>query len=104
VGNIWEGYVIEQICAILPYQVDKSYYRTQHGAEIDLVLTYPNDKKIGIEIKFSSTPTLSRGNYEAMKDLGLDKLYVLTPTNDQFPLKENVEVIGLRDMIGILLN
>lgn len=104
VGNIWEGFVVEQICSILPYEVDKSFYRTQHGAEIDLVLSYSNGKKIGIEIKFSSTPSLSKGNYEAMKDLQLDKLYVLTPTNDRFPLKEQVEVIGLKDMLTVLLS
>ena len=103
VGNIWEGFVVEQICSILPYEVDKSFYRTQHGAEIDLVLSYSNGKKIGIEIKFSSTPSLSKGNYEAMKDLQLDKLYVLTPTNDRFPLKEQVEVIGLKDMLMLLM-
>jgi hypothetical protein len=39
-----------------------------------------------------------------MKDLQLDKLYVLTPTNDRFPLKEQVEVIGLKDMLTVLLS
>jgi hypothetical protein len=38
-----------------------------------------------------------------MKDLQLDKLYVLTPTNDRFPLKENIEVIGLKDILKVLL-
>jgi predicted AAA+ superfamily ATPase len=67
------------------------------------VLSYSNGKKIGVEIKFSSTPSLSKGNYEAMKDLQLDKLYVLTPTNDRYLLKEQVEVIGLKDMLMLLL-
>jgi predicted AAA+ superfamily ATPase len=103
-GNIWEGFVIEQICSLLPYDVDKSFYRTQHGAEIDLIMSYSNGHKIGIEIKFSSSPSLSKGNYEAMKDLQLDKLYVITPTNDRYPMKEKVEVIGLRDMLNLLLS
>ncbi len=103
-GNIWEGFVIEQICSLLPYDVDKSFYRTQHGAEIDLILSYSNGHKIGIEIKFSSSPSLSKGNYEAMKDLQLDKLYVITPTDDCYPMKEKVEVIGLRDMLNLLLS
>jgi predicted AAA+ superfamily ATPase len=98
-GNIWEGFVIQQIKAILPYNVSICYYRTNHGAELDLILTFPSQKKIGVEIKFSSTPSLSRGNYEVMKDLNLKQLYVITPTNDTFLLKENVQVVGLKYFI-----
>jgi predicted AAA+ superfamily ATPase len=98
-GAIWEGFVIEQIRSILPANIDICFYRTQHGAEVDLIITKPNDVKIGVEIKFSSSPTLSKGNYEVIKDLDLERLYVIIPTNDQFLLKKNIEVIGLQSFL-----
>jgi uncharacterized protein len=93
-GAIWEGFVIQQIRSVLPFNTDRCFYRTQHGAEIDLVISLANQQRIGVEIKFSSAPALTRGNYEAMKDLNLQHLYVITPTNDTYHLKENVEVTG----------
>jgi predicted AAA+ superfamily ATPase len=98
-GNIWEGFVLQQIKSILPYNVSSCFYRTSHGAEIDLILSFPNQKHIGVEIKLSSSPSLSKGNYEAMSDLGLTHLYVIIPTNDTYSLKENVHVINLRGFI-----
>jgi uncharacterized protein len=99
-GGIWEGYVIQQIKAVLPYNVNMSYYRTGHGAELDLVLTLSNQKQIGVEIKLSSSPSLSRGNYEVMNDLQLEQLYVIIPSSDEYLLKENIQVLGLRSFIN----
>jgi predicted AAA+ superfamily ATPase len=98
-GGIWEGYVIQQIKAVMPYNVNMSYYRTGHGAELDVILTLPNQKQIGVEIKLSSSPSLSRGNYEVMTDLQLEQLYVIIPTSDVYFLKENVQVMGMRTFI-----
>lgn len=103
VGAIWEGFVINQIKSILPLDVDCCYYRTQHGAEIDLIITFSNGERIGVEIKFSSAPTLTRGNYETIEDLKLKKLYVIIPTDDQFLLKESVEVLGVQAFLETLL-
>jgi predicted AAA+ superfamily ATPase len=102
-GVIWEGFVIQQIRSILSENIDKCFYRTSHGAEIDLVLTFSNKKRIGVEIKLSSAPTLTRGNYEAFGDLNLDFLYVIIPTKDYYLLKENVAVIGLKQFLEILI-
>jgi len=38
-----------------------------------------------------------------MKNLVLVKLDVLTPTNESYTIKENVEVISLTDMIDFLM-
>ena len=101
-GNIWEGFVFQQIKTILNYNIDLCFYRTNHGAEIDLILIFPNNKKIGVEVKLSASPNLSRGNYEAMDALGLEKLYVIIPTKDIYFLKENIQVIGLYDFLEIM--
>lgn len=38
VGSSWEGYVISQILYAKENRLDMYYYRTQAGAECDLVL------------------------------------------------------------------
>jgi predicted AAA+ superfamily ATPase len=98
-GNIWEGFVFQQIKAVLHHNMYICFYRTNHGAEIDLVLVYPDNKKIGVEIKLSASPILSRGNYEAMEALGLEKLFVIIPGHDSYFLKEKVQIIGLNDFL-----
>jgi predicted AAA+ superfamily ATPase len=102
-GGIWEGFVIQQIKGVFPSSINRCFYRTQHGAEIDLVLEYPNQKRVGIEIKFSSSPKLTKGNYEAMSDLNLTHLYVVTPGEDTYLLKKNIEVMGLLGGLNRLL-
>jgi predicted AAA+ superfamily ATPase len=103
-GGVWEGFVIQQIRSILPSTIDRFFYRTQHGAEIDLVLVYPNQKRIGIVIKFSSSPKLTKGNYEAMSDLNLAHLFVVTPGEDTYLLKRDIEVLGLSKLLKRILS
>jgi hypothetical protein len=61
VGGSWEGFVIENIMAVVPSRVQPYYYGTPRGAEIDLVLEFPGGKKWAIEIKRNSSPSLSKG-------------------------------------------
>jgi predicted AAA+ superfamily ATPase len=103
VGDIWEAFVLQQLFAVLPSSVDRCFYRTTNGAEIDLVLTFPSNEKIGIEIKWSSTPKVTAGTYEAMNDLNLSKLYVVSPTTDAFLLHQHIEVLGVKALVEILL-
>lgn len=101
-GAIWEGFVMEQIKMILPNNSQMHFYRTSHGAEVDLILSIPNKHPIGVEMKLSSAPSLSRGNYEVMNDLNLKMLYLVIPGNENYLLKENVHVMGLRIFINQL--
>ena len=99
-GGSFEGFVIENILYIISNTaITHWYYRTSHGAEIDLLLTYPDGRKIGIEIKLSSAPKLTRGFYTAYDDLKLDKAYVVYPGNRRYHISENVEVIGLKEIL-----
>jgi predicted AAA+ superfamily ATPase len=92
VGASWEGWVLEQIAQLLPSPWQLSFYRTAAGAEIDVVAEHGN-KKIGFEIKFSSAPTLSRGFWSAVDDLGLDRVCVIAPVETGYPLGPNVDVV-----------
>jgi uncharacterized protein len=84
IGSSWESYVIEQIIREAPEFSDFYYYRTQHGAEVDLLMMTPNGKKICIEIKFSAAPTISKGFHQSIADLKPDFSYVLTPHGEYF--------------------
>jgi predicted AAA+ superfamily ATPase len=94
-GNSWEGYVIQQIIAILPFNVRPYFYRTQDGAELDLILVSGTSVKVAIEIKYSNSPVLSRGNTLAQEDMGSPLLLVVTPSAEDFNLRENVTVCSI---------
>lgn len=103
-GSIWEGYVLEQIRSILPYNSSLCFYRSSHGAELDIIITLPKGNKLAAEVKFSSAPSLSRGNFEAMKELDTSLLHVIVPSGEEYWLKQNVQVLGLSLFIQKIKN
>ena len=78
-GGSWEGFVVEQILEILPERWQAYFYRTGAGAEIDLVLFDGNHKPVAVEIKYSVSPKLERGFWNAYEDLSCKKGFVLYP-------------------------
>ena len=95
VGASWEGYVIEQIRRLAEPTTGFYFYRTQAGAEIDLFVILPNAKKVGIEIKFSDVPVLSKGFYQSIIDLDPDYQYVIIPNGEFYFKNETLKVCGL---------
>ena len=67
VGGSWEGYVIEQIYQRRPPDVDLFFYRTQAGAECDLVLVKGITPLACIEIKLSNAPVISKGFFSCVE-------------------------------------
>lgn len=96
-GGSWETMVIENILNSLEF--DKiGFYRTLNGAEIDLVVER-NGKRFGIECKSSSNPTVSRGLYSSISDLGLEKVYVAAPVDYSYPLREDIQVMPVAELL-----
>lgn len=104
IGNSWEGYVIEQIYGVLPDGCTLNYYRTQQGAELDVIVSRNLIPIVGIEIKFNSNPKISIGNEISMNDLGLKHLYVVVPETDSYFLKPSIEVVSLNNILEIIKN
>jgi predicted AAA+ superfamily ATPase len=100
-GASWEAYVLNQIAFHLPDGYEMFFYRTHEGTEADIVLTNGGIPEILVEIKYSNTPSVSKGFYIAQEDLGTSKNYVLCPIKSAFPLKKDVEAIGLSDIPSI---
>jgi uncharacterized protein len=102
VGMSWEGFVIENILRIIPNQWQYSYYRTQTGSEIDLILEGPSQETWAIEVKISSAPKLRKEFHDACLDIKAKRKIVLYNGVEQFPLGDNTEAIGVVNFINQL--
>lgn len=91
-GASWEGFVVEQVAAALPPEAQLGFYRTAAGTELDLVIEL-GARRVGVEIKFSSAPKPTKGFWQALQDLQIDRAYVVAPVLRRYPLAEGVEVI-----------
>lgn len=96
VGASWEGYVIEEVCRQLPPNLQAYYYRTHQGSEVDLLLVRGLKPVCAIEVKYSLQPSLTKGFYEALRDLGQPAAYVITPDNSKREGVKGINFIGLK--------
>jgi len=99
VGASWEGFVVEQLLAAAPAQVQSYFYRTSGGAEIDLLLVWPDGRKWVIEVKRSLTPRLERGFHVACADLAPQKRFVVYPGRESYPIRDDVTATPLLDLV-----
>lgn len=104
VGGSWEGFVIENLISVAPTGSQPYYYGTPSGAEIDLILEFSGTEKWAIEIKRSSSPSVSKGFYIACQDINPQKRFVVYSGTDQFSIGGNVKAISLFDLMNELSN
>lgn len=99
-GSSWEGFVIEQLCSMT--WIENPYFWATHGgAEID-VLLFARGKRTGIEIKYTDAPKMTKSMRIAMKELSLDRLFVIYPGKTDYDLDKNVSVISAKNMDKIV--
>ncbi len=98
VGGSYEGFVIEHLIAALPTLGRCSFYRTQDGAEIDLVLEF-GTHCIAIEIKRSQTSRPTRGFHVACTDIAATARWLVHGGERTFPLPGDVLALPLTDAI-----
>lgn len=89
-GASWEGWIIEQLNAIKPKNLDIFFYRTHAGAEIDLVFAKALEPVIAVEIKYSSSPKTSKSLYSVINDLKPQRTFIVYPGNESYPVKEDI--------------
>ena len=92
-GSSWEGFVVEQLISAAS-TAQASFYRTSHGAEVDLVLEFRNGQTWVIEIKRSSAPTVSKGFHVAAADLNATRKLLVAPVEQPYPMRNGIEVIN----------
>ncbi len=98
-GKSWEGFVIENLHAVLPRRAETFFYRTAAGAEIDLVIRLPDSQIWAVEIKHGSAPKLSKHFNQTCDDIGATKKYVVYGGNDEFPIGESTRMISLQRLM-----
>jgi hypothetical protein len=103
VGGSWEGFVIENILSVVPSRVQPFYYGTPGGAEIDLILEFSAKEKWAIDIKRSSSPSLSKGFHTACADIKPKRRYVVYSGTDKFTLGEGITAISLSGLMQEIL-
>ncbi|MBV5349417.1 ATP-binding protein [bacterium] len=99
VGNSWESFVVNQLLALKKNPVDLYLYRTHQGTEVDLVFTKGLTVVATAEIKYSNSPQLTKGNFQAFDDLNAPMNYVITPSSDDYLFKERVRICSLKAFI-----
>jgi len=101
-GMSWEGFVIENLIAVLPWRSYAFFYRTQVGAEIDLVIEHGDGSLWAIEIKRSLAAGVERGFHVAREDVKPARAFVVYSGDERFSLGPGVEAIGLVELASEL--
>lgn len=97
-GASWEGFVIEQLLA--SWRPEGAWFWATHGgAELDL-LVLQGGRRLGVEIKRADAPRLSASMRQALTDLELDELLVITPSERSYRLHERARVMPLAEALA----
>lgn len=99
IGASWEGYAIEEIRRAMAGRGQLFYYRTQGGAEVDLLIKTQGGRTLCVEIKYDVKPTPSRGFYQSIEDLKPDAQYIIVPKGDAWHYNNDVKVVGLLEFL-----
>jgi len=99
-GTSWEGFVLENIIASLP-RWRPYFYRTAAGTEMDLILE-KGQHRIAVECKASTAPEVTKQFWNALRELNLQKAWIIAPVDEAYSIAPNVTVSPLHTFIGAL--
>lgn len=104
VGPSWEGAVINQTRAVLPEDHQLWFFRTQDGAEADILITRQDQPVISAEIKWTNSPSVAKGFRNVISYLETRQNFLITPEADTYPVTENIKVTSLREWLRFVSN
>jgi len=95
-GASWEGFVIEQI---LSWAGERHAYfwATHSRAELDLMVL-AKGKRWGFEIKYQDAPTVTKSMRIAMQDLKLERLWLVYPGQNGYPMDDKIDCVPLAQL------
>ena len=102
VGPSWEGFVVETLIDAAGSDRIPMFYRTQDGAEIDLLFERAGKIEMAVEIKRSTAPKIEHGFFIACDDLGVDKRLVVYSGEDSYPVRHGAIVLPLEAAVESL--
>ena len=100
-GASWEGFALEQTL-IAHGEREAYFYRTQRGAELDLMLLR-RDRRWGFEFKCTDAPRTTKSMHVFIEDLGLERLWVIYPGDREYPLTDTITALPLKNIRDIEL-
>ena len=101
-GLSFEGHCIDNLIQAAGSRRVPYFYRTQVGAEIDLLLEKGGQPEIAIEVKRSMAPSPEKGFSVACDDLRITQRYVVYPGQERIPLRHGAQALGLQELMGLL--
>lgn len=98
VGQSWEGFIVENLLTCAVDKAQGYFYRTSGGAEIDLLLAWPDGSLWAIEIKRSLSPKVERGFHAACEDLSPARKFVVYPGQERYRIAPDIEATPLTEL------
>ena len=99
VGVSWEGFVIEQIIRQLDASPEECFFWATHGgAELDLLIIRGN-KRLGFEIKLTSSPRVTPSMNSALTTLGLTDITLVHAGEKTFPLGKKIRAVAFKNIL-----
>ncbi len=99
VGASWEGFVLEQVIRHLAARVDECFFWATHGgAELDL-LVVRGQRRMGFEIKRTTSPQITPSMRYALSDLHLRSLDVIHAGETTFPMDKKIRAVAFRRLL-----
>ena len=98
-GASWEGFVIEQV--IHKYKADSEecfFWATHGGAELDLLII-KGGKRLGFEIKLTSSPSVTSSMRNSLSSLKLNNLTVVHAGEKTFQLSKKIRALAFKDIL-----
>lgn len=99
VGASWEGFVLEQLVTHLSVNDEQMYFWATHGgAELDVFIPRGR-RRVGFEIKRTTTPKVTPSIKAALDALELQEVVVVHAGDQKFPLGKNVRAVAASRLI-----
>ena len=99
VGASWEGFVLEQVIHRLGARIDECFFWATHGgAELDL-LVVRGQRRMGFEIKRTTSPQITPSMHYALSDLHLRSLHVIHAGEGTFRMDKKIWAVALTRLL-----
>jgi predicted AAA+ superfamily ATPase len=100
IGASWEGFAIEQITRRLNAHAEECFFWATHaGAELDL-LVIRGSRRLGFEIKLTSSPSITPSMKSALSALKLNSLSVIHAGEKTFSLSKKIQAVAFQDFLA----
>lgn len=94
VGASWEGFVLRELVRRLGAHPEECFFWGTHaGAELDL-LVVRGQRRLGFEIKRTTSPSTTRSMHSALDPLGLERLDVVHAGEHTFAMRDRIRAVA----------